>query len=218
VAERSFVWTSAIPESDFKRYLDVGVFRKNRYEKGQVIHFEGDYCGALGILIEGHAVVERIDISGGLIRIREMFPGDLLGGNLIFSQQPYFPMTITAVTAVEVLAMDRAILFEICAENRTFLAAFLEHISNNTLHLGDRIKHTVSRSVRERVILFLRREQTLQQADTIVLRMSKKALAERLGVQRTSLSRTLQKMREEGLITYDAKQITICDREFLEEI
>ena len=39
--------------------------------------------------------------------------------------------------------------------------------------------------------------------------MTKKALAERIGVQRTSLSRELAKMRADGLIKYDAESIEI---------
>jgi len=41
--------------------------------------------------------------------------------------------------------------------------------------------------------------------------MTKKELAERLGIQRTSLSRELNKMKKDGLIDYDAHSITICD-------
>ncbi|NLZ83309.1 MAG: winged helix-turn-helix domain-containing protein, partial [Clostridiales bacterium] len=43
----------------------------------------------------------------------------------------------------------------------------------------------------------------------IKLNMTKKALAERIGVQRTSLSRELAKMRAEGLILFDKDAITI---------
>lgn len=37
--------------------------------------------------------------------------------------------------------------------------------------------------------------------------MSKKALADKIGVQRTSLSRELSRMRDDGLITFDAHYI-----------
>ncbi len=47
------------------------------------------------------------------------------------------------------------------------------------------------------------------------LRLTKKSLAEKFGVQRTSLSRELNKMREDGLIDYDAYSITIIDKDLL---
>lgn len=43
----------------------------------------------------------------------------------------------------------------------------------------------------------------------IKLNYSKKDLAERLGIQRSSLSRELNKMRRDGLLEYDAKTITL---------
>jgi len=43
----------------------------------------------------------------------------------------------------------------------------------------------------------------------IRLHYSKKELAERLGVQRSSLGRELNKMRREGLLEYDARTITL---------
>jgi DNA-binding transcriptional regulator LsrR (DeoR family) len=39
--------------------------------------------------------------------------------------------------------------------------------------------------------------------------MTKKALAEKIGVQRTSLSRELQKMRNEGVLLLESGFITI---------
>ena len=38
-------------------------------------------------------------------------------------------------------------------------------------------------------------------------------LAEKIGVQRTSLSRELAKMREDGLVVFDEKSITLLKRD-----
>jgi Mn-dependent DtxR family transcriptional regulator len=48
--------------------------------------------------------------------------------------------------------------------------------------------------------------------------MTKKELAEKIGVQRPSLSRELNKMRKDGLLTYDSKQITIMDVDLLNKL
>ncbi|NCB43156.1 MAG: hypothetical protein EOM59_11120 [Clostridia bacterium] len=45
--------------------------------------------------------------------------------------------------------------------------------------------------------------------NNIRLEITKKALAEKIGVQRTSLSRELAKMRDEGQINFGAKSIEI---------
>jgi CRP/FNR family transcriptional regulator, dissimilatory nitrate respiration regulator len=82
-------------------------------------------------------------------------------------------------------------------------------ISNYTFLLGEKIKQDVRRPLRDKIISYLEREKKRQQSDYVRLPMSKKALAERLGVQRTSLSRELQKMKQEGLLVYDAHSVTL---------
>ena len=49
----------------------------------------------------------------------------------------------------------------------------------------------------------------IQGSNRIQLPVTKKELAEQIGVQRTSLSRELQKMRNEGLLAYDSRTIQL---------
>ena len=95
------------------------------------------------------------------------------------------------------------------SDNHEFLRSYLEYVSDHTVILGDRIKHYVNRTIRESIISYLNYECKKQNSTTIKLSMTKKALAERIGVQRTSLSRELAKMRAEGLIEFDSVSIKL---------
>ena len=86
-------------------------------------------------------------------------------------------------------------------------------ISDRTLVLTDKINTISPRSIRKKVIDFLTEEYRLQGSQIIVLGISKKELAERLGMQRTSLSRELARMKTDGMIDYDTRTITIRDFE-----
>jgi CRP-like cAMP-binding protein len=88
---------------------------------------------------------------------------------------------------------------------------FLELISDYTLILGDKLKHFARRPLRKIITAFLKHESLKQDSKIVRLTTTKKALAESMGVQRTSLSRELQKMEQEGLITYSADTITIIN-------
>jgi len=54
-------------------------------------------------------------------------------------------------------------------------------------------------------------ESYVQKSNIIKLEVTKKDVAEKVGVQRSSLSRELNKMRKDGLIEYDAFSITIVN-------
>jgi CRP/FNR family transcriptional regulator, dissimilatory nitrate respiration regulator len=56
---------------------------------------------------------------------------------------------------------------------------------------------------------YLDYERKMQNSNLIKLSITKKALAEKIGVQRTSLSRELAKMKKDGLILFDKNSITI---------
>lgn len=94
---------------------------------------------------------------------------------------------------------------------------FLQSISDKTLILTDKIKSISMKTIRQCIIDFLTYEYYIQKNQRIVLGISKKELAERIGVQRPSLLRELSKMRTDGLIEYDARSITIKDLEFMEK-
>ena len=175
----------------------------NSYEKNNIVHFVGEVCENLEIILSGEVVVERIDESGKLMTIAEFFNGDILGGNLLFSKNPHYPMTVTAKKATIILEISKIQLFDLFASSLDFLKSYLEYISDHSVILGDRIKHYVNRTIRECIISYLDYESKKQESSTIKLTISKKALAERIGVQRTSLSRELAKMRNEGLIEFD---------------
>lgn len=194
-----------------KEYVRNKQFKITHYEKNRIIHFDGELCCHLELILSGKIVVERINESGNLMTVAEFFQGDILGGNLVFSKNSHYPMTITAQSSSTLLAIHKDLLFELCSTNRDFLRIFLELISANTLLLGDKIKYYVNRSIRESIISFIKHEYHTQNSLTIQLNTTKKALADRIGVQRTSLSRELQKMKQEGLLLVDSTSITLLD-------
>lgn len=203
---------STIPEIYWhnRNHTSKGIMKKT-YAKDAVIHFDGDLCTNIEVIISGEVIVERIDETGDLLKITEFYSDDILGGNLIFSKNPHYPMTVTARTPVILISIYKALVFELCSTTPEFLQVYLTYISDHALLLGDKIKHYVNRSIRESLMAFLKNEYHLQGTNRIRLHSTKKELADRIGVQRTSLSRELQKMRKEGLVDYDGESITIMD-------
>ena len=80
-----------------------------------------------------------------------------------------------------------------------------------------KIKTLALKTIRQCIVEFLLYEYHAQKSTTIDLNMTKKELAEKTGVQRPSLSRELNKMRKDGLITCDSKQISIVFIQMLRE-
>ena len=86
---------------------------------------------------------------------------------------------------------------------------YLEFTSDRAFILGDKIKHYINKTIRESIMNYLNYESKIQNSNRIKLNTTKKSLAEKIGVQRTSLSRELAKMRDDGLILFDTDSITL---------
>ena len=209
----SLIGTSVLLHSlsvdEINSYLRDGSFIVSTYGKNNIVHFSGEVCLKLEIILSGKVTVEHIDESGNLMTIAEFYDNEILGGNLLFSKNPHYPMTITAKQPAVVLEINKERLFELLSNNHDFLRSYLEFVSDHATILGDRIKRYVNKTIRECIMNYLAYERQKQNSNQIRLNITKKALAEKIGVQRTSLSRELSKMRRDGLIRYDAKSIEL---------
>ena len=206
---KSTVLTKFLSDEDILTNLERGKFKVTSYKKSSVVHFDGETCNKLEIILSGKVVVDRIGESGNLLTISEFYNDDILGGNLLFSKNPCYPMTVLTQLPTDILEIDRETLFELFCNNPIFLRTYLELTSDRAFILGDKIKHYINKTIRESIMNYLNYESKKQNSNHIKLNTTKKALAEKIGVQRTSLSRELAKMREDGLILFDTDSITL---------
>lgn len=119
-------------------------------------------------------------------------------------------MTVVTRSDSMIAEIQKDVILKLCSQDPKFLQVFLQNISDHAFILGNKIKHYAKKSIRERVLDHLHQEQQLQGTNVIRLHMTKKELAEKFGVQRSSLSRELAKMRDDGLILFDRNTITLC--------
>jgi len=199
----------ALPEETIETCLATGTFSVKRYESNHIIHFVGDLCTHLELILAGKVVVDHMDEAGKLMTISEFDAGEILSGNLMFSSNPHYPMTITARQPSVILNIAGNQLIQLFLTHSGFLKAYLSFIADHTMILSNTIRYAVNQTIRERMVRFLNSEYQKQKTNPIQLKMSKKSIAERFGIQRTSLSRELAKMKQDGLIKYDAHQITL---------
>ncbi|WP_229775457.1 Crp/Fnr family transcriptional regulator [Anaerosalibacter bizertensis] len=166
-------------------------------------------------MLNGTIAVQRIGENGDVLTVATFSSGDIIGGNLAFSNNNEYPMTIISASNSEILHIKRGFILELCQNNKAFLVRFLHCLSDKTLVLTDTIKFISMKSIRDKIIEFLTYEYYTQKDLNIKLNISKKELAEKFGIQRPSLFRELRKMKEEKLIDYNHKYITILDKSIL---
>ena len=195
----------------FREILNKYDYRIKAYKKGTTIYFEGDLCKNYDIIIEGTLSIQNIDNDGNLHTLCNFKRGDVLGEVLIFSSENFYPMNVICLEDSKILHLEKDLVIKICQENIEFLQILLFKISNKALELKNKVKILTSKSLRDKIINFLLTQEKIQKSKTIKLKITKTDLASYFSVQRTSLSRELKKMKDENLIDYNSKTVTIIN-------
>lgn len=199
----------SIPDKTIAELLEQQTKRTRQYNKGQLIHIESEKCINLEIILKGSVKVQKNDENGNILTIVEFEALDDIGGNLLFGDQNSYLMNVVAKTDCEIFNIHYDNIIDLCQKNRDFLLAFLKTISTKANVLGRTIKKISHKSIRDKITDYIKYEMAIQNKKTIKLTCSKTELAERFGIQRTSLSRELQKMKNEGIIEYNKDTIKI---------
>ncbi len=166
---------SLIPEEVLSTLQNLGQITINPFHNNQLIHIAGEPCRKLEILLlGGELVVERIDENGDLLTIVSFKQQELIGGNTLFSKKPNYLMTITARTDGTLIAINKSTLLELLSTYPMFLEAYLENISDRASTLGSKLRDQSNKSLRDKLLVYLKAQSSKQGSSTIKLPTSKK--------------------------------------------
>lgn len=188
--------------------LESRTYTKN-FSKDEIIYLQNEKAKTMDIILKGEVIIQNIDGKGNVLSIASLGKGDMLGGNLIFSSNNEYPMTITGKSEVELLSLDRETILLLSQKDRRFLSNLLGLFSDKALVLTSKIHSLARKTIREKIMDFLVFESNYQNSKNVYLNITKKELAERFGVPRPSLQRELRKMKDEGLIDFDSRKIVL---------
>lgn len=193
-------------------------YKLEKYSKGDVILAEEDTCNTLNLILEGIVEIQKIDSSGKILSIAEFSEGDIFGEMLIFADRNSSPINAISKTKSTILHINKGSVISLCQQNESFLSEYLRIISNKAMILNLKLKEVTLKTIRQKISEFILYQYKEQRSLKIKLNMTKKDWADKIGVQRPSLSRELIKMKEEGIIDFDKNIITIEDLDTLSEL
>jgi CRP/FNR family transcriptional regulator, dissimilatory nitrate respiration regulator len=197
-------------------FLKESEYTIGNYGKEDIIAIEDEVCATLSIVLDGAVEIQKIDSSGKILTVAQFTIGDTFGENLIFGDKNHYPMTVVSKGKTVVLHLPKVSVVKLCQSNTVFLNEFLRALSNRAVNLSAKLKEVTLKTIRQKICEFLLMQYNKSKDSTIKLGMSKKEWADKIGVQRPSLSRELIKMKEEGLIDSDKDTIVILDLDCIE--
>jgi CRP-like cAMP-binding protein len=203
---------------DLSNFLNMSNYTIKKYPEGNVVVIEGSKCEELGILLEGLLEVQTLYPSGKLLTLAQLKPVEIFGEVILFSKVNKFPATIGAIKDSKIMFIKKENLISCLTNCHKFMENFLELLSNKLLILNKKVKMLSLESIRKKIGNFLMEEYKKQGSNIIKVSLSRKEMAEHMGIQRPSLSRELIKMRDAGIIDFNREVIIIKDMAALSKL
>ncbi len=209
---------STFTGDSLRSWLNLYHYSILKFPAGAPIFNEGEECSSIFIVLTGRVLIQKIDSSGRFLNVSEAAVGEMMGSNVLFSENSRYPLSTTAITDVTLLSLPRDLVLKLCQVNVHFLECLLKISSGKAFMLTRRLNEVTVQTLKQNIARYLLSESEHQKNHVITLPFTKKDWADHLGVQRPSLQRELKRLEEMQLILVNRNQIEITDAGMLQKI
>ena len=188
-----------------------------KYPDGEKIVTSGEECNHLKFLISGEIRSELIT-QNEKMRITELIQApNVIAPDHLFGRDTYFPANLYAVGTVGLMQIEKSSVIQMLQEEPIFLINLLNILSRRSQKALESFTALSSNDLKERLAFWVL-SLTQQKSVDIRIICKQKDLYAFFGVQRSVFLSTLDELKEDGIIDYNAKEIIILDRSRLKDM
>jgi len=184
-----------------------------KYKKGQLIFMAWEPATTVGIMLEGSALVIKLDYDGNRNILTKLHPAELFGEVFACLKMSTLPVSVEATTDATVLFINSRKLF-LPQENPTplqqqVISNMLLILAKKNMLLSKKITVISQHSTQEKLLTFLYDQAAIHGSKTFTLAWDRQALADYLCVERSAMSAELSKLQKQGKIKYRKNSFTL---------
>lgn len=205
-----------IDRTEFAVLLDELNASKRTYRRDEVIFAAGERATEIGVVLSGSICVSQEDYWGNRTILSAVDEGDIFGEAFCCSECAALPVTVTAMTDTEILLLDGDRLTDINDRSgfKARLATNLMRVlAEKNIALTRKIRHITKKTTREKVMSYLSECAAAAGKSSFAIPFDRQQLADYLSVDRSALSVTLCKMRDDHLICFRKNEFTVLHLE-----
>ena len=156
-----------------------------------------------------------IEVAGNLVKVEDIRAPRAFATPHLFGDKNLLPATFTASEDSVLLMATRTSVFKLISSVPDLLHRFLCVTGNCNKCTVTRLRILSYKMLRSRLVYYFMEHKT--SPNTAILEHNQVQLAEYLGVTRPALSKEINKMMKEGLISINKKVVTLEDMAALKE-
>lgn len=189
-------------------FFNINEFKLYKFKKNDVIKNEFEECDSIGYILKGEINIFTSLIDDDKYMITTLHETDLFGESLIFSSKPFYLGTVIATKETNIMFFSKKVIMDKLRTDSLFLDFYLTLISNKSLQIQNRCKVLSQKNIQSKILFHLITEAKNTKSIVITIK-SKEELASLLNIPRPSLSRELINLKNNGIIDYGKKFITL---------
>ncbi len=195
-------------QTDFNSLLQKIRLDFIRYEDGDVIIEKGNRCGSLAFLINGTVESSRSGMDGNFTFSELIEAPFLIEPYSMFGRAGSYQRTYTAIGSCSFLMVDKQYIYTELGKYNICRMNLLNILSGRVQQLDSHIWSLDGMSLRERIIRFIKGLSDIQSGQKrLVIKMND--LATLMDATRLNVSRELNALEEDGIISLRRKEIFI---------
>ena len=195
-----------IEEENRLAMLHCTGYRLVQYQKGQVISLEQEQIRHIGVVLSGAVDMVLEDLWGGTTLLVRQTEGETFGETFACGDDNRALATYVAAEDSRVVFIPFHKVMHTCNHSCQFHHRLVENmvriIADKNRELLRKVDVVSRKSLREKILAYLSIQSKIQQSRYIEIPLGRVELAQYLCVDRSALTRELEKMRSDGLIDF----------------
>lgn len=184
-----------------------------KYTKDDVIFLAGDEINRFGIVLSGSILVTKNDIMGNRNILTSISQSGMFAETFVLSNIKHIPVTVICDDNCEILFLEFNTLTNTCESNcdfhNTLIKNMLSILANKNLLLNSKIEMLSAKTTREKLMAYFNIQISRTNSNRFKIPFNRDELADFLNLNRSSMSRELSKMRDEGIIEFTKNDFKI---------
>lgn len=188
---------------------------RRSYRRGEFLYHQEEVSAQFYFILSGHVQVSIFGEDGHEFVLEVMGRWALCGEADAFSHLPRFSAAMS-IGDTEVIAFDAEVMASAAAAHPELAVALLRIASLKQRVLGRRLQHLASPKPEKRIFELLGRLAELyghesDGAIVIGITLTHEQISAMTGASRVTVTRTLSRLREEGVLAIRKRQIHVLD-------
>lgn len=203
----------------------ANITSEKTYSKKNIVFHEGDYGDALYVIKNGRIKIAKVAIDGREKTLTILKSGDFFGEMAIFDDMPRSATAESMDNDVRLLSINKSDFERLIIENPSIAIRIMKDLTRRIRQVNEQVQDLAFKDVHGRVastlfnLLKTEKDASKDPNKDMLnsLKMTHQDLANMVGSSRETVTRALNRLQDEGVISISHQQISILDTEKLLE-